>query len=125
MLHKALVLDGNAGMDEVFRDVLIFDPRPVRTAVELLQHNILPRLRVLIIDDRRLVEREALERKIVLRREVIFDIQRKQTCEHQHRQHADEHDRPDHASKDAPSVSLGFISTALGGFVLICHTVPP
>ena len=61
MVFKALVLDGDAGMNEVLGNVLVLHPRAVRAAVELAQNDVLSGLRVFIIDDGGLIERKAVD----------------------------------------------------------------
>ena len=125
MVDEALVLNGNTGVDEVLGHVLILHPSTVGAAVKLLQHHVLTRFGVFIVDDGRLVKREALDGKIDLLRQIVFDIQRKQACEDQCRQEEYQQHRAEYLSdraEDAPGAAgaaLGCCAISMG------HNVPP
>ena len=122
MILKALVLDGNAGMNQVFGDILILDPCAVRAAVELAQDHILPGLRVFIVDHGRLVERKAVDR-IDLRRKIVFDIQGKQARKNQRREEQHQH----HRAEDLSHALENALCRGAGGLCMfICsHDIPP
>ena len=98
MVFKALVLDGDAGMNEVLGNVLVLHPRAVRAAVELAQNDVLSGLRVFIIDDGGLIERKAVDR-VDLCGEIVFDVQGKQARKNQRRQKQHQHHRAEYLSE--------------------------
>ena len=122
MVLKALVLDGDAGMNEVLGDVLVLHPRAVRAAVELAQNDVLSGLRVFIIDDGGLIERKAVDR-VDLCGEIVFDVQGKQTRKNQRRQKQHQYHRAEYLSEafqNPPCRRAG------GLCIFICsHVVPP
>ena len=122
MVFKALVLYGDAGMNEVLGNVLVLHPRAVRAAVELAQNDVLPGLRVFIINDGGLVKRKAVDR-VDLRGEIVFDVQGKQTRKNQRRQKQHQHHRAEYLSEafqNPPCRRAG------GLCIFICsHVVPP
>ena len=122
MVFKSLVLDGDAGMNEVLGNVLVLHPRAVRAAVELAQNDVLSGLRVFIIDDGGLIERKAVDR-VDLRGEIVFDVQGKQARKNQRRQKQHQHHRAEYLSEafqNPPCRRAG------GLCIFICsHVVPP
>ena len=101
MLFKALVLDGDAGVDQVLGDIVILDPRAVGAAVERLQNLVFAGRGILIINDRGLVEREAVRRPFGLLGQIVFYIDRKQAGKDQSRQKRREKHGADHLADGA------------------------
>ena len=124
VLFKALILDGDAGVDEIFRDIIVFDPGAVGAAVERLQHLIFPGLGVFVVDDRGLVEREAVCRPLGLLRKVVLHIDRKQAGEDQKRQKCGQKDRPDHLADHREDMACAGLLRSFISF-LLSHTDPP
>ena len=134
MVEEALVLDGHAGVDQVLRQLFIADPCAVLAAVELLQNDVLARIRILIINHRRLIQREIRNGKVHLRRQVVFHIQRKQTRKHQRRQQRYEQQRTEHLQDrrdDAPDAvrswlrGIFFFSGHVRPSALVSRRKPP
>ena len=126
VLLEALVLDRDTGVDEVLRQLVVFDPDAVFVAVELLQHDLLAGLGVLAVDRRRLIQREALEGEGNLRGQVVFDIECEQAGENEQRQKQHQKYRTDRLAEYSPAMSGPAVFPRIGFRIGFGHRrVPP
>ena len=125
VLFKALVLDGDAGVDEVLGDIVVFDERAVRAAVDGLQHLILSGIRVFIIDDGGLLHGKAVGGPLRLLGQIVFYIDREQARKDQGRQKRRQKDRADDLPDHREDMSDASGSFSAVHVILFCHTEPP
>ena len=102
VVEETLVFNGDAGVFQIGRDVLDPHPDAILAFVELFQLLPLPGLPVLVVDDRGLVQGEALHREVHLLGEIIFNIHCKYTGKDQQCQKAREQQRAEDLSDPAP-----------------------
>ena len=74
MLPEALILDGDGGVDQVGRDLVIGDPDSVLHGKELTQLLILAGLWVFCVDEGGLIQLLALQRVMRLRLDILIQI---------------------------------------------------
>ena len=123
MLKEPLVLDGNCGIDQIIRDLIIGSPDPVFIAVEILKGLKLSGLLVLIVDHGGLVQPEAVQRKGNLRHQIIPEIGGKDTGENHHGDHKHQQQRSDYSS-EMPEKSF-HITASLHVFIFHYYKAPP